>query len=105
MGWSYAELSKLAKINGGPEKLVDLLIKSGEKKMHPWLGVAFAGGVVATVGVQELIEYFSKKKVISSAEVELAKKEIIQGIKDHDSAQNPIENKTIEDSDENTEVN
>lgn len=105
MGWSYAELSKLAKVNGGPEKLVDLLIKSGEKKMYPWLGVAFAGGVVATVGVQELIEYFSKKKVISSAEVELAKKEIIQGIKDNDSAQNPIENKTIEDSDEDTEVN
>lgn len=105
MGWSYAELSKLAKVNGGPEKLVELLVKSGQKKTYPWIEVAFIGGIAATVGVQELIEYFSKKKVISSAEVELAKKEIIQGIKDHDSAQNPIENKTIEDSDEDTEVN
>lgn len=105
MGWSYAELSKLAKVNGGPEKLVDLLVKSGEKKMHPWLGVAFAGGIVATLGVQELIEYFSNKKAISSAEVESAKKEIIQGIKDHDASKTPIENKTIDDSDEDTEVN
>ncbi len=105
MGWSYAELSKLAKVNGGPEKLVDLLVKSGEKKMHPWLGVAFAGGIVATLGVQELIEYFSNKKAISSAEVESAKKVIIQGIKDHDASKTPIENKTIDDSDEDTEVN
>lgn len=105
MGWSYAELSKLAKVNGGPKKLVDLLIKSGEKKMQPWLGVAFAGGIAATIGVQEIIEHFSQQKDISSPEVELAKKEIIQGIKDHDAAKNPIENKTIEDSDEDTEVN
>ena len=105
MGWSYAELSKLAKVNGGPEKLVDLLVRSGEKKMHPWLGVAFAGGIVATLGVQELIEYFSNKKAISNAEVESAKKEVIQGIKDHDASKTPIENMTIDDSDEDTEVN
>lgn len=73
--------------------------------MHPWLGVAFAGGVVATIGVQGLIEYFSRQKDISSPEVELAKKEIIQGIKAYDAAKTPIENKKIDDSEEVTEVN
>lgn len=105
MGWSYAELSKLAKVNGGPEKLVELLVKSGQKKTYPWIGVAFIGGIAATIGVQEIIEYFSQQKDISSPEVELAKKEIIQGIKDYDAAKTPVENKTIEDSDEDTEVN
>lgn len=105
MRWNYAELSKIAKVNGGPEKLVELLVKSGEKKMHPWIGIAFAGGIAATIGVQEIIEYFSRQKDISSPEVELAKKEIIQGIKDYDVAKTPIENKTIDGSDEDTEVN
>jgi len=40
MSWSYAELSKLAKENGGPEKLVDLLVNSGKKKTLLVLGVA-----------------------------------------------------------------
>ncbi len=31
MAWGYAELSKMAKANGGPEKLVDLLINSGKR--------------------------------------------------------------------------
>ena len=33
MAWDYAELSKMAKANGGPEKLVDLLINSGKRKI------------------------------------------------------------------------
>lgn len=39
MAWDYAELSKMAKANGGPEKLMDVLINSGKRKMFPWLGV------------------------------------------------------------------
>ena len=109
MGWSYAELSKLAKANGGPEKLVELLVKAGRKKALPWIGVAFIGGIGVTIGVQEIIEYFSHQKDISSPEFESAKKEIIQGIKDYDAAKTPIENKTTEDSDvetdEDTEIN
>lgn len=42
MAWDYAELSKMAKANGGPEKLMDVLINSGKKEMFPWLGVAVA---------------------------------------------------------------
>lgn len=109
MAWSYAELSKLAKANGGPEKLVELLIKYGEKKAIPRIGVAFVGGIAVTVGVQEIIKYFSHKKDISSPEVESAKKVIIQGIKEYDATQAAIENKTSLDSDvetdEDTEIN
>lgn len=109
MGWSYAELSKLAKANGGPEKLVELLIKSGEKKALPRIGVAFVGGIAVTIGVQEIIKYLSHQKDVSSPEVESVKKEIIQGIKDYDATQADIENKTSLDSDvdtdEDTEIN
>lgn len=103
MGWSYAELSRIAKANGGPERFVELLIKSGEKKVIPWVGVAFVGGIVATVGIQEIIEYLSDKKNISNTEVELAQKELIQGIKDYDATQATIENKTTQDSDFETD--
>ncbi len=73
MAWDYAELSKLAKENGGPEKLVEILIKSGEKRVLPWVGVALAGGVVLTIGVQKIVNYFSQKNFKSNAEVESAK--------------------------------
>ena len=92
MSWDYAELSKLAKKNGGPEKLVELLVKSGEQKVLPWVGVALAGGIALTIGVRKIIEYFSQKIAISDVEVELAKKELIQGIKDYDAAQATTDN-------------
>lgn len=84
MAWDYAELSKMAKVNGGPEKLVDILIDSGKIKMFPWLGVAVAVGVVTTIAVQKAYKYLSKKKVDSDTALELAKQELIQGIKDYD---------------------
>jgi len=104
MAWNYAELSKLAKANGGPEKLVDIPVKSGEKKVLPWVGVAFAGGIALTVGVQKIIEYFSNKKATSDSEVESAKKELIQGIKDYDATQAAIENKAKQDTDVETDI-
>ena len=51
-------------------------------------------GIVVTIGVQEIIEYFSHKKSISSTEVESSKKELMQGIKYYDAAQAGIKNKT-----------
>ena len=81
--WDYANLSKLAKANGGPEELVDKLINSGKLQMLPWIGVAFGCGIVAT----KLVQHFKKLKDKSAAELEAAKQEVIQGIKDYDAAQ------------------
>lgn len=69
MAWNYAELSKMAKANGGPEKLVDLLINSGKRKMFPWLGVAVAVEVATTVVVQKAYKYLSDKKAESDTEI------------------------------------
>lgn len=80
--WDYAELSHLAKMNGGPENLVKKLVDSGKIKMLPWVGVAFVGGIVVDKG----IEYLMKKKKEHDAEVEVAKQELIQGIKEYDDA-------------------
>lgn len=87
MAWDYAELSKMAKESGGPEKLVECLIRSGKKGAFPWVGAAFAGGIALTVGAQKAIKYFSEKSKISAAEVASAKQELIQGIKDYDALQ------------------
>lgn len=84
MAWDYAELSKMAKANGGPEKLVDLLINSGKRKMFPWLGVVAGVGVATTVVVQKAYKYLLDKKAESNTEMELAKQKLIQGIKDYD---------------------
>lgn len=91
MSWDYAELSKLAKENGGPEALVEKLVQSGidqgisegKNSMVPVIGIALALGVGITVGIQKIIEHFSKQKY-SLEEIEKAKEEIIQGIKAYD---------------------
>jgi hypothetical protein len=103
MAWNYAELSKMAKDSGGPEKLVELLVKSGEKKMLPWVGAAFAGGITLTVGVQKTMDYLVQKKAISTAEVESAKKELIQGIKKYDATKAATENEVLKESDGETD--
>lgn len=95
MSWNYAELSKLARANGGPEKLVDLLVNSGKKKMIPIVGAAVLGGVALTLGVQKLIAHFSKLKDVSDKLVEDAKQEIIQGIKEYDAEQDEQEEDTL----------
>jgi len=105
MEWNYAALSKMAKVNGGPDRFVEFLIKSGAKKVLPWIVVAFAGGIALgialTVGVQKIFAYFSQNKAISAAEVESAKKELIQGINDYDVAQTTIENEHKQDVETN----
>ncbi|WP_300385781.1 hypothetical protein [Clostridium sp.] len=84
MAWDYAELSKMAKANGGPEKFLDLLINSGKRKMFPFIGVATVVGAATTVVFQKAYKYLSDKKAESNTEMDLAKQELIQGIKDYD---------------------
>ncbi|MCM1171380.1 MAG: hypothetical protein NC393_04545 [Clostridium sp.] len=107
MSWNYAELSKTAKQVGGPEKLVDSLIESGKnsgrKEMYPIIGVAAIGASVLTVGIEKAIDYFKKKnkkkKEVSSAEVEDAKKELINGIREYDEKHpnEDVDDGTVED--------
>lgn len=78
--WDYANLSKLAKENGGPEELVNKLVNSGKLQMLPWVFVSFGCGVAAA----KLVQYFKKIKAKSAAELEDAKQEVIRGIKEYD---------------------
>lgn len=103
MAWSYSELSKMAKDCGGPEKLVELLVKSGEKKMLPWVGAAFAGGIAVTIGERKIIDYLAQRKANSTAEVESAKKGLIQGIKNYDATQAATENEVMQGPDGKTD--
>ncbi|MEG1265427.1 MAG: hypothetical protein RSB81_02435 [Anaerovoracaceae bacterium] len=52
MECDYAELSKMAKANGGSEKLVDVLINSGKRKMFPNISL-INEGVISIVDFEE----------------------------------------------------
>lgn len=98
--WDYAELSKAAKAAGGPEKYVDMLEQAskdaGKMEMLPWLGVAAVGASLLTAATIKVVDYFKSKKKKNEAEIEKAKEEIINGIKDYDD--------TYPDEDDNREV-
>lgn len=86
--WDYAELSKVAKVAGGPEKYVDMLEQAskdtGKMEMLPWLGAAAVGASLLTAATIKVVDYFKSKKKKNEAEIEKAKEEIINGIKDYD---------------------
>lgn len=88
--WDCAELSKAAKAAGGPEKYVEMLelaSKKAEKmEMLPWLGVAAVGASLLTAATIKVVDYFKSRKKNNEAEIEKAKEEIINGIKEHDAA-------------------
>ncbi len=95
MSWDYADLSKRAKSAGGPEKLLDLIESAAKKdgifSMFPWLGLALALGIGIGVSIKKLIDHFRGKKKLSKKELEQAKAELIQGIKDYDKAHPEVE--------------
>ena len=88
--WDYAELSKAAKVAGGPEKYVGMLElaskEAGKMEMLPWLGVAAVGASLLTVAANEVVAYFKSRKKKNETEIEKAKAEIINGIKEYDAA-------------------
>lgn len=53
--WDYAELSKDAKVAGGPEKYVEMLElaskEAGKMEMLPWLGVAAVGASLLAAAI------------------------------------------------------
>ncbi len=102
MNWDYAELSKQAKLAGGPENYVDQIEKlawslgrkEGQKSMIPWLCAAVA--LVGFVGlwrlIKKLVSYFRKQKAISQEALEQAKAEVVKGIKEYDASHPKEEN-------------
>ena len=86
--WNYAKLSKLAKVYGGPEELVNILVKHGaqeglKKGRLQMIPVAILAGILG-FSVKPIYNYFKGKKARSIAECEAARAELIQGIKDYD---------------------
>lgn len=86
--WDYAELSKAAKAAGGPEKYVEMLElaskHAGKREMLPWIGVASVGASLLTATTIRAMDYFKLKKKMNQIEIERAKEEIINGIKEYD---------------------
>lgn len=86
--WDYAELSKAAKMAGGPEKYVEMLETasrdSGKMEMLPWIGLAAVGASLLTVATMKVIDYYKSKNSKNKKAIEVAKQEIIEGIKEYD---------------------
>lgn len=86
--WDYAELSKAAKVAGGPEKYVEMLEltskDAGKMEMLPWIGAAAVGASLVTVAAIKVVDYFKAKKKKNEIEIAKAKEEIINGIKEYD---------------------
>ena len=93
--WDYAELSKAAKVAGGPEKYVEMLERAsrdaGRMEMLPWVGVAAVGASLLTVAAVKVVDYFKSKKRQNQEDIEAAKQEIISGIKAYDAEHESIE--------------
>lgn len=84
MSWNYAELSKAAKAAGGPEALTELLVKSGKNQMVPWIVVFSAVGVGIGVCLTKTVELYRNHKRAAEQKLDMAKKELIQGINEYD---------------------
>ena len=93
--WDYAELSKAAKVAGGPEKYVEILERAsrdaGKMEMLPWVGVAAVGASLLTVAAVKVVDFFKSKKRQNQEDIEAAKQEIIAGIKAYDAEHESIE--------------
>lgn len=93
--WDYAELSKAAKVVGGPEKYVEMLERAsrdaGKMEMLPWVGVAAVGASLLTVAAVKVVDFFKSKKRQNQEDIEAAKQEIIAGIKAYDAEHESIE--------------
>ena len=85
MSWNYSELSKAAKVAGGPEALTERLIQLGKNQMVPWVALFSVVGVGAGICITKAVEVFRARKKISEQEEELVKQEIVKGINDYNS--------------------
>lgn len=102
--WDYAILSKNAKEAGGPEKLVEIIEKAGEKNGMMKMVPAVIGAVALTAVTMKAIEYFKAKRKQGQAELEQAKQELIDGIKQYDAEHETDTEVGLEVPDDETET-
>lgn len=99
--WDYAELSKAAKMAGGPEKFVEMLESAsrdaGKMDMLPWVGTAVFGASLLTVVTIKVMDYFKSKSIKNQEAIETAKQEIIKGIKEYDAEHENIDVAVVKD--------
>lgn len=84
--WDYAKLSKLAKLSGGPEKLVQTITKSGVARGRRQMIPVIIGALFLGIALPPIVNYFKAKRLKSQAELEAAKAALIQGIKEYDAS-------------------
>ena len=102
--WDYAILSKNAKEAGGPEKLVEIIEKAGEKNGMMKMVPAVIGAVAVTAITMKAIEYFKAKRKQGQAELEQAKQELIDGINQYDAEHENDTESGLEATDDETET-
>lgn len=102
--WDYAVLSKDAKVAGGPEKLVEIIEKTGEKNGMMKMVPAIFGAVALTAVTMKAIEYFKAKRKQSQAELEQAKQELIDGINQYNAEHENDTEVGLEVPDDKTET-
>lgn len=84
MSWSYAKLSKVAKIAGGPENLIQTIFAKGEaigyvkgiKDLITFIVLAIASKVV----IKFVYDYYKEKITIVIVEVKKARQVLIWGL-------------------------
>ena len=91
--WPYAELSKLAKICGGPEKLIDKLSSAARKQGRREGALTMLPlALLMPIFVFLLVDKFKINRAISQAEIDMMKTELIQEIKQYDNGLPKTEN-------------
>jgi len=90
MSWDYSELSKQAKLAGGPQALADKIEEDGRQKgrdeMKPVVVltsvISLIGGVIAS----KIYHHFKDNNATTQIESEKAKEEFVQRLEEYDNA-------------------
>lgn len=89
--WDYAELSKVAKEFGGPEKYIEFLEEinrqKGKSEMLPWIWVSALGASLLTLSTIKIVNITRSHKQKRESEGEMAKAELIAKINEYDKTQ------------------
>ena len=74
-------------LSGRDVEMLELVSnEAGKMEMLPWLGVAAVGASLLTAATIKVVDYFKSRKKNNETEIEKAKAEIINGIKEYDAA-------------------